>query len=98
MSNYTSSSTFYSSSSSTSDGQTHQTQSGQRYSTNSHTEPDGTTTVRTLRQDMGQPVIVEERRFDENGRELAALPDSRSEGMRRIEDLDAQEEGKERRG
>ncbi|KAL4950975.1 hypothetical protein BDW69DRAFT_46250 [Aspergillus filifer] len=82
----TSSSTFYSSSSSI-NGENHSTTSGHRYQTASHTSPDGTTTVRTIAQDMGQPVIVEEHRYDENGRELAALPDAKSEGVRRIEDV-----------
>lgn len=95
MSNMQSTSqSFYSASSSSysSDGQQH-TESGHRYTTTSHTEPDGTTTVRTIQQDLGQPVIVEERRFDEQGRELAALPDAKSEGMtRRIEDVDEEDD------
>ncbi|KAL4880996.1 hypothetical protein BJY04DRAFT_189678 [Aspergillus karnatakaensis] len=63
-------------------------ESSHRYARTSHTERDGTTTVRTIRQDQDEPVIVEEHRYDENGRELAALPDARSEGMsRRIEDV-----------
>ncbi|KAL4920905.1 hypothetical protein BDW62DRAFT_175530 [Aspergillus aurantiobrunneus] len=88
------SSSYYSASSSSSsyDGQK-QTETGHRYTTASHTDPDGTTTVRTIRQDLGQPVIVEERRFDEEGRELAALPDARSEGMnRRIVDVADEDE------
>lgn len=87
--NFSSSSSFYSSiSSSSSDGSKTE---GHRYTTASHTDPDGTTTVRTIRQDLGQPVIVEEHRYDETGRELAALPDIRSDGMRRIEDIEDEE-------
>jgi hypothetical protein len=73
---------------------TRTSQAGHRYVKDSHTDRDGTTTVRTIRQDMGQPVIVEEHRFDRDGRELAALPDARreGEGMRRIEDVDDEEE------
>ncbi|KAL4808779.1 hypothetical protein BDV18DRAFT_157717 [Aspergillus unguis] len=80
------STSFSSSSSSNINGQ--QQSTGHRYTTNTLTSPDGTTTVRTIRQDMGQPVIVEEHRYDESGRELAALPDAQTQGMRRIEDLD----------
>jgi hypothetical protein len=49
--------------------------------------------VRTIRQDLGQPVIVEEHRYDRDGRELAALPDAKreGEGMRRIEDVEDEE-------
>ncbi|KAL4925710.1 uncharacterized protein BDV17DRAFT_271157 [Aspergillus undulatus] len=79
------STSFYSSSSTSSNG--HEYSTGHRYQTVSHTDPDGTTTVRTIMQDMGQPVIVEEHRYDQTGRELAALPDAKSEGVRRIEDV-----------
>lgn len=84
---YSSSSYYYSSSSSADDGTS---STGQRYATTSHTEPDGTTTVRTVRQDLGEPAIVEERRFDQTGRQLTA-DDTSAGGMRRITDLD--EEG-----
>ncbi|KAL2812418.1 hypothetical protein BJX63DRAFT_248039 [Aspergillus granulosus] len=96
--NSTSASSFYTSTStststSVSDGNTVRTsESGRRYVKESHTDPDGTTTVRTIRQDLGQPVIVEEHRYDQDGRELAALPDARSDGMKRIEDVDDEEE------
>jgi hypothetical protein len=40
---------------------------------------------------LGQPVIVEEHRYDKDGRELAALPDAQSDGMRRIEDVGDEE-------
>ncbi|KAL4938470.1 hypothetical protein BDV06DRAFT_200855 [Aspergillus oleicola] len=84
----TTSSTFFSSSSSSSTSHNgHEEQTGHRYQKVSHTSPDGTTTVRTIAQDMGQPVIVEEHRYDDSGRELAALPDAKSEGFKRIEDV-----------
>ncbi|KAL3477730.1 hypothetical protein BJX99DRAFT_225642 [Aspergillus californicus] len=67
-------------------------ESGYSYSQSTQTDRDGTTTVRTIRQGLGEPVIVEEHRYDADGRELAALPDARSEGMRRIEDLDEDEQ------
>lgn len=84
-----SSSYFYSSSSSVDDGTT---ATGQRYATYSQTEPDGTTTVRTYRQDLGEPAIVDEKRYDQTGRQLTAS-DSSAGGVRRITDLD--EEGGE---
>lgn len=92
MSNtYTSSSYYYSSTTNTTDGTT---TTGHRYTTTSHTEPDGTTTVRTARQDLGQPAIVEERRYDRTGQEQLVLEgpgESSAGGVRRIIDLD--EEG-----
>ncbi|KAL4746004.1 hypothetical protein BDW72DRAFT_42937 [Aspergillus terricola var. indicus] len=89
----TSTSFFSSSSSSVSrDGQQpEEHHSAHRYSTQTQTSPDGTTTVRTIRQDLGQPVIVEEHRYNKDGRELAALPDAQSDGMRRIEDVGDEE-------
>ncbi|KAL4739826.1 hypothetical protein BDV11DRAFT_169738 [Aspergillus similis] len=89
----TSTSFFSSSSSSVSrDGQQpEEHHSAHRYSTQTQTSPDGTTTVRTIRQDLGQPVVVEEHRYDKDGRELAALPDAQSDGMRRIEDVGDEE-------
>ncbi|KAE8412347.1 hypothetical protein BDV36DRAFT_271734 [Aspergillus pseudocaelatus] len=84
-----SSSYFYSSSSSTDDGTT---ATGQRYATYSQTEPDGTTTVRTYRQDLGEPAIVDEKHYDQTGRQLTA-GNSSAGGVRRITDLD--EEGGE---
>ncbi|GMF72155.1 unnamed protein product [Aspergillus oryzae] len=79
-----SSSYFYSSSSSTDDGTT---ATGQRYATVSQTEPDGTTTVRTIRQDLGEPAVVDEKRFDQTGRLLTA-GNSSAGGVRRITELD----------
>ncbi|KAE8152250.1 hypothetical protein BDV25DRAFT_73536 [Aspergillus avenaceus] len=87
MSQSYSSSSYYYSSSSADDGTT---ESGQRYATTSHTEPDGTKVVRTIEQGLGEPAILEERRFDPTGRQLTA-GDSSAGGVRRIEDVD--EEG-----
>lgn len=87
---YTSSSYYYSSSSiNTDEGTT--TATGHRYSTTSHTEPDGTTIVRTAHQDLGEAPIIEERRYDSTGQEQLALPGpagSSAGGVRRITDLD----------
>ncbi|KAJ5917874.1 hypothetical protein N7454_010249 [Penicillium verhagenii] len=89
---YTRSSYYYSSSTSTDNGTT--TATGHRYSTTSHTEPDGTTTVRTAHQDLGEVPIIEERRYDSTGQEEVAelaLPGpsgSSAGGIRRITDLD----------
>ncbi|KAJ5115119.1 hypothetical protein NUU61_000878 [Penicillium alfredii] len=87
---YTSSSYYYSSTTNTTDGTT---TTGHRYTTTSHTEPDGTTIVRTAHQDLGQPAVVEERRYDRTGQEelQLALPGpggTSAGGVRRITDLD----------
>ncbi|KAL5343467.1 hypothetical protein BJX70DRAFT_354242 [Aspergillus crustosus] len=97
ISTSTSSSVFTSVNASSSKNGQKTSESSHRYARTSHTDPDGTTTVRTIRQDLGEPVIVEEHRYDENGRELAALPDARSEGMsRRIEDVKDDEDVEEK--
>ncbi|PKX98074.1 uncharacterized protein P174DRAFT_508412 [Aspergillus novofumigatus IBT 16806] len=67
---YTSSSYYYSSSTNTTNGNT---TTGHRYTTTSHTDPDGTTVVRTAHQDLGQPAVVEERRYDRTGQEQQML-------------------------
>ncbi|KAJ5538660.1 hypothetical protein N7504_004185 [Penicillium tannophilum] len=88
---YTSSSYYYSSSSSTSTGEGTATATGHRYSTSSHTDPDGTTVVRTAHQDLGEAPVIEERRYDSTGQEQLALPGpagSSAGGVRRITDLD----------
>ncbi|KAJ5154365.1 uncharacterized protein N7500_009804 [Penicillium coprophilum] len=86
---FTSSSYYYSSTSNGSDGRT---TTGHRYSTTSYTEPDGTTIVRTAQQDLGQPAVVEERRYDNTGQEQLALPEpgggTSAGGVRRITDLE----------
>lgn len=88
---YTSSSYYYSSTTSSSgDAAT----SGHRYSTLSHTEPNGATIVRTARQALGQPAVVEERRYDRTGQEELALPGpegTSAGGVRRITDLDEED-------
>ncbi|KAJ5372411.1 hypothetical protein N7517_004417 [Penicillium concentricum] len=86
---FTSSSYYYSSTTNGSDGKT---TTGHRYSTTSYTEPDGTTIVRTAQQDLGQPAVVEERRYDNTGQEQLALPEpvdgTSAGGVRRITDLE----------
>lgn len=88
---YTSSSYYYSSTTNTTDGTT---TTGRRYTTTSHTDPDGNTIVRTAHQDLGQPAIIEERRYDRTGQEEllpAAEGQTSAGGVKRITDLD--EEG-----
>lgn len=85
---YTSSSYYYSSTTNTTDGTT---TTGHRYTTTSHTNPEGTTIVRTAHQDLGQPAIIEERRYDRTGQEQIApvgVEASHAGGVRRITELD----------
>lgn len=84
---YTSSSYYYSSTTSTTDGTT---TTGHRYTTTSHTDPDGNTIVRTAHQDLGQPAIIEERHYDRTGQEQRLLEGpgtTSSGGTRRITDI-----------
>lgn len=67
------SSTSYSYSSTTNTADSGAT-TGHRYSTSSTTDKDGTTVVRTARQDMGRPVVIEERRYDHTGQEELLPP------------------------
>lgn len=67
---YTSSSYYYSSTTSTTNGTS---TTGHRYTTSSHTDPDGHTVVRTAHQDLGEPPVIEERRYDRTGQEQAML-------------------------
>ncbi|KAJ5396924.1 hypothetical protein N7509_005037 [Penicillium cosmopolitanum] len=88
---YTSSTYYYNSTTSNSGDKT---TSGHRYSTSSHTDPDGTTIVRTAHQDLGQPAVIEERRYDRTGQEELALPGpegTSAGGVRRITDLDEED-------
>lgn len=79
MSNFTSTSFSYTSTTNTSDSGT---TTGRRFSTASTTDKDGLTIIRTAQQDLGQPAIIEERRYDKSGQEqllpapleMAALP------------------------
>lgn len=67
---------------------------GHRYSTSSYTEADGTTIVRTARQELGQAPVIEERRYDRTGQEQLALEqlgDSSAGGVRRITDVSDEE-------
>ncbi|KAJ5220217.1 hypothetical protein N7468_009421 [Penicillium chermesinum] len=88
MSSSRSSSTYFFSSSMNSSEGTNST--GHRYATTSQTDADGNTVVRTVRQDLGRPAIVEERHYDRTGQEQIQLPGpegSSAVGMRRITDL-----------
>jgi hypothetical protein len=85
---YTSSSYYYSSSTNTTNGNT---TTGHRYTTTSHTDPSGNTVVRTAHQDLGQPAVIEERRYDRTGQEqqmLASGSETLPGGVRRITELD----------
>ncbi|KAJ5753921.1 uncharacterized protein N7511_008074 [Penicillium nucicola] len=100
---FTSSSYYYSSTTNGNDGQA---TTGHRYSTTSHTETDGTTIVRTAHQDLGQPAMIEERRYDSTGQEQLALPEpvnagstsgsgsggTSAGGVRRIMDLEEEDD------
>jgi hypothetical protein len=86
---FTSSSYYYSSTTNGNDGRI---TTGHRYSTTSQTEPDGTTIVRTAQQELGQPAVVEERRYDNTGQETLTLPEpaggTSAGGVRRIEEIE----------
>ncbi|KAJ6009130.1 hypothetical protein N7522_004146 [Penicillium canescens] len=94
-----SSSYFYSSTTNGNDGQA---TTGHRYATTSHTESDGTTIVRTAHQDLGQPAMIEERRYDSTGQEQLALREpagvgstsagTSAGGVRRITAVDEDDE------
>lgn len=89
---FNSTSYFYSSTTNTGEGGT---TTGHRYSTASSTDKDGNTIVRTARQDMGQPPVIEERRYDRSGQEellppteVSSLPATAEGVQQRITDLD----------
>ncbi|CAG8025073.1 unnamed protein product [Penicillium salamii] len=84
---FTSSSYYYSSTTNGNDGKS---TTGHRYSTTSHTQGDGTTIVRTAQQELGQPAVVEERRYDNTGQEQLALPEPSTSagGIRQITGLE----------
>ena len=63
----TSSSYYYSSATTSTTGNE---TTGHRYTTTSHTDPEGNTVVRTAHQDLGEPATYEERRYDRTGQEL----------------------------
>ncbi|KAJ6112162.1 hypothetical protein N7523_008223 [Penicillium sp. IBT 18751x] len=91
---YSSSSYYYSSTTNTNDGST---TTGHRHATTSYTDTDGSTVVRTATQDLGQPAVVEERRYDRTGQEQLQIkhPDygTSAGGVRRITDLDEDPSG-----
>lgn len=90
---YASSSYFYSSTTNTSDGTT---TTGHRYSTSSRTGSDGSTTVTTAHQDLGQPAVIEERRYDRTGQEQIEMPGpegTSAGGVRRIMEVEEDSTG-----
>lgn len=76
MTDYTSTSYTYSSTTNLSDAGG---PVGHRFSTASTTDKAGNTIVRTARQDMGRPVAIEERRYDRSGQEEVLPPSSAPE-------------------
>ena len=97
MSNQQSSSSFSSyssvsySSSSSRDGQQ---VSGSRHSQVSSSNDTGTT-VKTTSQKLGEPVVQEERRYDQQGRELLGGTDGAGQN-RRIEDVSDEQKERDR--
>lgn len=92
MSNsYTTSSYSYSSSTSTNHGTS---TTGHRSTTNSFTDPSGFTTVRTAHQNLGEPAVIDERRYDRSGNEEALIggPDNR-ERITELGEGDSEESG-----
>jgi hypothetical protein len=92
----TSSSYYYSSATSTTTG-TETT--GHRYTTTSHTDPSGNTIVRTAHQDLGEPAVIEERRYDRTGQELVSARPGTGSGIsgegssrRVVEDLSSDQD------
>lgn len=56
-----------------------------------HTDDSGTT-VKTAHQNLGEPVMQEERRFDSEGRQIVGGSDAN----RRIEDVDEEQRQRDR--
>ncbi|OKL63764.1 hypothetical protein UA08_00037 [Talaromyces atroroseus] len=74
----TTSSYYYTSATSTTTG-TETT--GHRFTTTSHTDPSGNTIVRTAHQDLGEPAVIEERRYDRTGQELVSTRPGTGSGI-----------------
>lgn len=68
--------------------------SGSRHVQTSHTNPSGTT-VSTASQNLGEPVIREQRQFDSQGREMIGGPQGAT-ASRRIEDVDEEQARRDR--
>ena len=68
--------------------------SGSRYSQTTSTDDKGTT-VKTTSQNLGEPVIQEERSYDSHGRELLSGSEGASEN-RRIEDVSDEQKERDR--
>jgi len=78
-------------SSTSSDG--HTTHTGHREARHASTDPSGGTTVWQATQDLGQPIMEQERRFDAEGREMIGGGDA---GRARIEDVSEEGQQEER--
>lgn len=87
---YSSSSYFYSSATSATNGTE---TSGHRYATSSYTDQAGNTIVRTAHQDLGAPAVIEERHYDRTGQELLPPSDEKwgAGRTRRVEDITDEE-------
>jgi len=68
--------------------------SGSRHSEASYTDHSGTT-VKSTSQQLGEPVVEEEQRFDPQGRELVGGADSAGSN-RRIEDVSDEQKERDR--
>ncbi|KAK5123539.1 hypothetical protein LTR85_002577 [Meristemomyces frigidus] len=88
---FTSSSYSYSSSGSDVNGQT----TGQRTMHQSHTGPSGTT-ITQASQNIGEPLVQETRRYDEQGRELLEGTNGGAGAERRIEDASNEQAERDR--
>ena len=92
MSNSFSTSSYsYSSSTSTTNGTS---TSGHRSTTSSHTDPSGFTTVHTAHQNLGEPPVIDQRRYDRSGKEEALIggPNDR-ERITELGEGDSEESG-----
>lgn len=68
--------------------------SGSRSMQTSQTDPSGTT-VRSAHQNMGEPIVSEQRQYDTQGRELLSGTDGAG-ANRRIEDVSDEQKEKDR--
>jgi hypothetical protein len=87
---FSSSSYSYSSSSSNNDGQV----TGSRHTQQTYTDDSGTT-VKSTSQNIGEPVVREERHYDNQGRELLSGTDGAGSN-RRIEDVSDEQKQRDR--
>ena len=85
-SSFTSSSYSFSSSSTNNNGQT----TGTTRTTQSHTNPEGTS-VRTTSQNIGGPTIEETRHYDSQGREQLGLPSASTRDQHRLQEIEVED-------